>query len=143
MSDAVQEREPYRIFAELPTPSEFVALREANDMTARPRTAVEAGLTKSLFGVTAIHQPTDDAVGMGRILGDDAMVYQISDMAVHPDHQRRGVGTLIMDVLLEYIEDTAPENAEINLFADVDEFYTRFGFEKTSPNSKGMVKFVK
>lgn len=43
-----------------------------------------------------------------------------------------------MESLLGYVEKTAPPRASVNLFADVDGFYERFGFEETRPASKGM-----
>jgi GNAT superfamily N-acetyltransferase len=89
-------------------------------------------------GVIAVHDPTGETVGMARIVGDDGAVYHICDMVVRPDHQRRGLGTLLMERLLAYIEATAPPQAYVNLMADVDGFYERFGFEETRPASKGM-----
>jgi GNAT superfamily N-acetyltransferase len=107
-------------------------------MTPRSREAVERGLPNSVAGVIAVHDPTGETVGMARIVGDDGAVYHICDMVVRPDHQRRGLGTLLMERLLAYIEATAPPQAYVNLMADVDGFYERFGFEETRPASKGM-----
>jgi GNAT superfamily N-acetyltransferase len=59
-------------------------------------------------------------------------------MVVHPDHQGQGLGSRLMDALLEYIEANAPETAYINLMADIDGFYEQWGFEETRPVSKGM-----
>lgn len=132
--------DPYTIREDLPDPETFAALREAAGMPPRSREGIERGLPNSLYGVVAVHEPTDDVVGMGRIVGDDGTVYQISDMAVHPDHQRRELSTRIMRRLEAYIEDTAPSQAYVNLLADVDGFYERFGFEETRPASKGMYR---
>ena len=88
----------------------------------------------------AVHEPTSAVVGMGRVVGDGGTVYLISDMAVHPDHQGRGVGTAIMAALDDWVAETAPPRAYVTLMADVDGFYDRFGFEETRPASKGMFK---
>ncbi|MFP9190715.1 GNAT family N-acetyltransferase [Natronosalvus vescus] len=128
----------YRLEPTAPTPDAFLALRKAAGMAPRSLEAVERGLPNSVFAVHVIHEPTGDIVGMGRIVGDDGAVYHISDMAVHPDHQGTGLGTRIMESLWAYIEETAPETAYVNLIADVDGFYERFGFEETRPASKGM-----
>jgi ribosomal protein S18 acetylase RimI-like enzyme len=109
-------------------------------MTPRSREGVERGLPNSLFGVVTEHEPTGETVGMGRIVGDGGTVYQITDMAVHPDHQRRGLGTRVMEAILDYLEREAPSRAYVNLFADVEGFYERFGFEETRPASKGMYR---
>ena len=132
--------DPYAIREELPEPETFAALREAAGMPPRSLEGIERGLPNSVYGVVAVYEPTGEVVGMGRIVGDDGTVYQISDMAVHPDHQRRGLGTQIMERLEAYLDETAPPNAYVNLMADVDGFYERFGYEETRPASKGMYR---
>ena len=79
-----------------------------------------------------------DLVGMGRVVGDDGCFYQLVDVAVHPDHQRRGLGTRVVAALMAYVEETAPPSAYVTLISDVDGFYERFGFEDAGPESKGM-----
>jgi len=128
----------YDLRERVATPGEFQRLRAAADMAARSRAAVERGLPNSVYGVVVIDERTGETVGMGRVVGDDGSVYHISDMAVDPDHQRRGLGTAVMEALLAYIEETAPPRAYVNLMADVDGFYEQFGFEETRPASKGM-----
>ncbi|MFB6361493.1 MAG: GNAT family N-acetyltransferase, partial [Halobacteriales archaeon] len=119
----------YAVVERPPTPEEFQALRAANDMARRSRAAVEQGLPNSLYSVVLFYEPSGETVGMGRIVGDDGAVFHVTDMAVHPNHQGLGLGTAVMNALLEYIEATAPPRAYVNLMADVDGFYERFGFE--------------
>jgi hypothetical protein len=45
-----------------------------------------------------------------------------------------------MEAILDYLEREAPSRAYVNLFADVEGFYERFGFEETRPASKGMYR---
>ena len=130
----------YAVVDRLPTPDEFVGLREAAGMSARSREGVERGLPNSLFGVVVCHEPTGDTVGMGRVVGDSGTLYQICDVAVHPDHQRRGLGSRVMEAILSYLEREAPSRAYVDLIADVDGFYERFGFEETRPDSKAMYR---
>jgi GNAT superfamily N-acetyltransferase len=141
MTDAGDESSTpadYTIRDDLPTVEEFLALRAAADMSPRSREAVERGLPNSVAGATAVHDPTGETVGMARIVGDDGSVYHVCDMVVHPDHQGRGLGTRLLERLMAYIEETAPPQAYVNLLADVDGFYERFGFAETRPASKGM-----
>ncbi len=51
---------------------------------------------------------------------------------------RGGGGTMIMDALMEYVLREASPLSYINLMADVDSFYEKWGFEPTLPNSRGM-----
>jgi GNAT superfamily N-acetyltransferase len=128
----------YDLRERVATPEEFQRLRAAADMAARSREAVERGLPNSVYGVVVVDERSGETVGMGRIVGDDGAVYHVADMAVDPNHQRRGLGTAVMEGLISYIEETAPPGAYVNLMADVDGFYERFGFEETRPASKGM-----
>lgn len=127
----------YELREEVPDPQTFVALREAAGMAPRSLTAARRGLPNSVFAVVVYEESTGDPVGMGRLTGDDGTVYQVTDMAVHPDHQGRGLGRRIVTALLDYLDD-APESAYVNLFADVEGFYEQFGFEPTAPESRGM-----
>ncbi|MDL5362616.1 GNAT family N-acetyltransferase [Halalkalicoccus sp. NIPERK01] len=126
----------YEIETEPPTPAEFVSLRRAAGLNAHTEEAARRGLGNELFAVT-VREGTQ-AVAMGRIVGDGATVYQLVDIAVHPDHQGEGLGRRVVERLLAYLDDNAPETAYVNLIANVPEFYERFGFETCAPELVGM-----
>ncbi|MXV61545.1 GNAT family N-acetyltransferase [Natronorubrum sp. JWXQ-INN-674] len=134
------DSDSYTIREELPAPETFAALREAAGMPPRSLEGIERGLPNSLYGVIAVHDPTDEVVGMGRVVGDGGTVYQISDMAVRPEHQGRGLGTRMMASLERYLDEAAPPRAYVNLVADVDGFYEEFGYRTVRPESKGMYR---
>ncbi len=46
----------------------------------------------------------------------------------------------MMAAPVSYLEEYAPPRAYVNLMADLDGFYDRFGFEETRPESKGMYR---
>ena len=133
----------YRFREEPPTPGEYVALREAAGMKPRTEAAARRGLPDSTYAVTVRTPETAELVGMGRFVGDGGCFYQLVDIAVHPDHQGRGLGTQIVEALLEYLRENAPPSAYATLISDVDEFYDRFGFEDAKPESKGMFARVR
>jgi GNAT superfamily N-acetyltransferase len=139
-SETGGSEDAYVLEERLPTVDEFVGLREAADMARRSRTGVEQGLPHSLYGCVVVHAPSDETVAMGRVIGDGGTVFHVTDMAVHPDHQRRGLGTRVMEAILDYLDEAAPPRAYVNLMADVDGFYEQFGFEETRPASKGMYR---
>jgi GNAT superfamily N-acetyltransferase len=66
------------------------------------------------------------------------------DMAVLPEHQRRGVGDAILGALLERIHHEAPAGAYVNLIADAPgrRLHARHGFLPTAPESIGMARFL-
>lgn len=86
---------------------------------------------------------TAGPVAMGRIIGDGGWYFDIADMAVLPDHQRKGLGEVILRKLLEEIRQRAPDGgkgAYVNLLADAPgrKLYAKLGFEQSAPRSVGM-----
>lgn len=131
---------PYELRESPPTVDRFLELRAEAGMAARSREGVERGLPNSLHAVTVVETSTEaePVVGMARVVGDGGSVYHICDMVVHPEHQRQGLGSRLMDALMAWIREHAPPKAYVNLVADVDGFYEQWGFERTAPASKGM-----
>lgn len=135
----------YELRETTPSVDDFLRLRDAAGMSPRSREGVARGLPNSQFAVVVVAvddaeagDRDEDVVGMARVVGDGGTVYHICDMAVHPDHQRQGLGSRLMDALMAWIDEDAPPNAYVNLMADVDGFYEQWGFERTAPASKGM-----
>lgn len=81
-----------------------------------------------------------EVVGMGRVIGDGGWYFHIADMAVFPEHQRRGIGDAILTALAGRIEAGAPPGAFVTLLADPPgrALYARHGFVPTAPHSVGM-----
>ncbi|EMA44700.1 GNAT family N-acetyltransferase [Halococcus saccharolyticus] len=126
----------YDIVMEPPTPREFVHLRSAAGMRERSLDAARAGIGDECAAVTI--RADGDLVGMGRIVGDGATVFQIVDIAVAPDHQGRGLGSRIMNELVSWLEANVPPSAFINLIASEPAFYEEFDFETCAPELVGM-----
>ena len=105
-----------------------------------PRTieGAKKGLGNELYSVLLVNEEDNETIGMGRLVGDGGTVFQICDMAVIVKFQNRGGGTMIMNALMEFIEEKKIDRAYINLIADVDNFYEKWGFKPTDPESKGM-----
>ncbi|ESS04980.1 MAG: acetyltransferase [uncultured archaeon A07HR67] len=121
-----------------PSVDAFVRLRRAAGMSERSREAVERGLPNTTYGVHVVDATSETAVGMARIVGDEGSVFHLTDTAVAPAHQGQGIGTAMMDALVGWLRANAPDGAYVDLLADVDGFYERWGFERTAPASKAM-----
>ncbi len=115
---------------------DFMRLRKVTGLTPRCYQAAVKGLPNSLFGV---HITLNNVVvGMGRVVGDGALNFEIVDVAVSPEYQGKGLGTLLMERIMAYLDRTAPKGAYITLMADVPELYSKFGFLLSRPRSEGM-----
>lgn len=123
---------------ELPSPQEYNRLREAVGWKPFAITQCEIGLRASLFCVCARHD--HELAGMGRIVGDGALCFYLQDIIVSPRFQRRGLGTALVERLMEHLRDNAPADAYVRLFAakDVAPFYERFGFAIRPTDSPAM-----
>lgn len=126
----------YEVIEEIPSVDDFLHLQQISGLTPRTRAAAEKGLPNSLYGVVVRHG--GKAVAMGRIVGDGALNFEIVDIAGDPGNQRRSLGSLIMQTIMDYLEAEAPTGAYITLMADVPALYEKFGFALSRPNSEGM-----
>ena len=122
-----------------PDPETFLRLRAAAGLRPRSVKGASKGLGQELFSVVLRLEKSGEIVGMGRIVGDGGTIFVICDMMVIESFQKKGGGTMIMDAIMGYLLEEAPPNSYINLMADVDGFYEKWGFEPSLPRSRGMV----
>lgn len=71
-------------------------------------------------------------VAFGRVL-EDGVMCMFYDICVHPEAQKQGYGSRVMEALVEKIKDS--EYVSIGLYVwdkneEASEFYSKFGFEK-------------
>ncbi len=112
-----------------PSADDFCNLRLLSGLSSRPLNAVIKALPASLYGV---HLVMDGIlIGMGRVVGDGALNFEIVDIAVHPDHQGKGYGRIIMHHIMRYISSAASPGSYVCLMAEVPNFYEKFGFQRT------------
>ena len=78
----------YELLDQVPDAPTYVSLRKAAGLSEISLAAAEVGLCGQWAGVLVRHATI--AVGMGRVIGDGACFFQIVDMAVVPEHQRKG-----------------------------------------------------
>ncbi|MBP2547765.1 ribosomal protein S18 acetylase RimI-like enzyme [Neorhizobium galegae] len=140
MTDDVATRLPddYRLEPQAPPLADYLRLRQVAGLSPFTPEAASLGLKGTVFGVRLVWE--DKIVGMGRIIGDGGCFFQITDIAVDPAHQGRGLGKRIMAALTDHLKANAPESAYVSLIADVpaNRLYAQFGFAETAPRSVGM-----
>jgi ribosomal protein S18 acetylase RimI-like enzyme len=128
----------------VPTIDEFNFLRMAASWPLLSADLTKKGLANSLFGVCLMKDGT--IIGMGRVVGDDAIYFHIADVIVHPDHQRMGYGTIIMEAIMRYIESTGGSNTNVGLMSSKgrEEFYEAIGFIRRPAErfGAGMIKIL-
>ena len=128
----------YILASRCPSVEEYLRLRAAAGLSAFSAEAARIGLPRSIFAVVV--ENGGQAVGMGRIIGDGGCFFQITDIAVDPSHQGKGLGKRIMAALTEHVQTALPVGAYVSLLADLpaDALYRQFGFHATAPKTIGM-----
>lgn len=126
----------YILVDAVPPAEDFCRLRILAGLTPCPLEAAKHALPRSCHGVYIEYSGL--IVGMGRIIGDGALNFEIVDVAVAPEHQGKGLGWRIMEALMSWLGQQAPVGAYVTLIADVPELYEKFGFKCVRPESEGM-----
>jgi GNAT superfamily N-acetyltransferase len=127
------------IVERLPTPEEYQRLVEAVGWSSNAPPdrggRVLAGVRK---GVVALDG--DQVVGTGLEMGDGASLAYLRDIIVVPAWQGRGVGTRIVQALLDIIRRTDHDGMLVTLFTGqhLAEFYENLGFRGPDGGLYGM-----
>jgi ribosomal protein S18 acetylase RimI-like enzyme len=125
-----------------PALSSYLDLRARAGLSAKTEAQGKAAIAGSWSAVHAVASATATTVGMGRVIGDGGWYFHVVDMAVLPEHQRRGIGDAILTELVRRIRSAAPPDPYVTLLADGPgrRLYERHGFVETAPGSIGMVQ---
>lgn len=98
--------------------------------------------------MTEKYVTNDKTVGMARLITDGGYAGLIMDVIVKPDYQNKGIGTKMIDRLLERVKENLEEGEEVMLqllaAPGKVEFYKKFGFKvKLSTAEAGMYMWMK
>jgi ribosomal protein S18 acetylase RimI-like enzyme len=129
----------YTVCERTPTVQEYNEVRLAAGLSVKHELAATQGLAHTLYAVCIVHD--EAVVGIGRVIGDGGLFFDLVDIAVDRRHQGRGVGKLLMTALMTYIDANAPPSSLICLMANrgVAPFYEKYGFKARDPDMPGMI----
>ena len=109
---------------------DYCRLRESVAWLNFSREQTEKALNNSLY--TVIAEDDGKVVGMGRMTGD-GLYYLIVDIVVQPDHQKKGIGSAIIDMMIDYVDRETPigGRSSVQLTAEKgkETFYEKKGFK--------------
>lgn len=117
------------------TAEEYNELRLSVDWKPLTMGQAERGLAHTAFVMVA--RDGEKAVGMGRMLFDFGYTAYLGDVIVRPEYQGMGIGTEIVNLLLEKTMNAAYKGDKIMFLLGAakgkEAFYKKFGF-KERPN---------
>lgn len=121
---------------------DFVRLRVEAGFAEVPVDHARKALQNGLINVSAIYN--GELVGMGRLVGDGAMYWYLQEIIILPQFQRKGIGTMIVNHLVDY----AKANSITGKFTTIggvsakgkEPFYEKMGFEIISNGMKRMIE---
>jgi len=80
----------------------------------------------------------DRLCGFGRVVSDGVLHAMIYDMIVDPAYQRRGVGSVILRMLLARCREEGIRDVQLFCAKGKKEFYLRHGFFERAADAPGM-----
>jgi len=102
-------------------------------------------LEHTLFRVSVFDG--DTIVAMARMIGDMGLDYYIKDVVVRPEYQRKGIGRILINELLKFINDNGISGTgifvELCAMPDKIPFYEKFGFDSNEAQRLKMMYQIK
>ncbi|MDR3086287.1 MAG: GNAT family N-acetyltransferase [Christensenellaceae bacterium] len=117
----------------------FMALRRSVGLPEREKMQVKRALGASLCSVLALCG--GEIAGMGRLVGDGAIIWYLQDVVVAPQFQGRGIGRAIVEKLLANVRECSLPGSCVSIglmaTADKEGFYEKLGFHSRPCDGQG------
>jgi len=100
-------------------------------------------LNRSIQGSLYVKTAWDNnqLVGLIRVVGDGESIVYIQDILVRPEYQRQGIGTVLMNDVLERFKECRQKTLLTGQSDKQDRFYRSLGFK--TPEEIDCVAFVR
>ncbi|TLS22445.1 uncharacterized protein PpBr36_10027 [Pyricularia pennisetigena] len=96
----------YTIRAGLPSAQTYRDLRSGAGIIPVTAEQAEAAVKGTWYGCHIVHtsaSSSETIVGMGAVIANGSWYFHIVDVAILPEHQRKGLGKAVIHALMEYI----------------------------------------
>ena len=150
--DDILETEDISIKINKITLDEYLEIRHAVNWKILSRDQAAKALDNSLYiagAYTISEDGREKLIGMGRVVGDGAVICYVQDLIVVPDYQKRGVGSMILNNLTEFVKSIGEPDTEM-MFCLMcakgrQQFYEKHGFiaRPTDALGPGMIQYLK
>lgn len=125
----------------------YLQLRDAVSWKKLSNEQAQKALDHSLYVVVAYED--EMPVGMGRIVGDGAVICYVQDLIVIPNQQGKGIGSILIERLKEVVQTFGYDDTTM-MFALMcakgrEKFYEKHQFlaRPTNELGPGMIQYLK
>lgn len=125
---------------------EYLSIRAQVGWKTLTKLQAEKALAGSLYVIGAYEG--EQLIGMGRLVGDGAVICYVQDLIVLPDYQGKKIGTKLLDTLVRYVENLRIESSEMMLCLMCakgrEKFYEKHNFiaRPTDTLGPGMIQYL-
>lgn len=125
----------------------YLSLRAQVNWIELDRAQAMKALSNSLTVITAYDGKR--TIGMGRVVGDGAVISYIQDLIVIPEYQRQSVGSGLVERLIAYVDSCTQPDTRMMLCLMCakgrEKFYEKHGFiaRPTDSLGPGMIQYIK
>ncbi|KAA2243274.1 GNAT family N-acetyltransferase [Chitinophaga agrisoli] len=129
-----------KVHMQLPAAEDYIRLSVAVGWSALTHEAARARIAPAVTGVIAADAESGMVIGCVLLMGDDLSYYYVKDVMVHPDWQRKGIGTAMMKALTGWLDTHGADKALVSLITGetLEPFYRQAGFTEAF----GMIRYV-
>ena len=124
----------------------YLSLRKAVKWKELSREQAEKALKNSMYILTAYEN--DEPIGMGRIVGDGAVICYVQDLIVIPEKQSDGIGGMILNRLKKFVASEGIPGTtmmfDLMCAKGRENFYQKHGFvaRPTEDLGPGMIQYM-
>ncbi len=127
---------------------EYLYLRQQVGWVTLSDRQAQLAIENCLYNVKAVDE-NGYILGMGRIVGDGAVICYIQDLVVIPEAQGMGVGSMIINALIDYVKSIKEDGTTMMLCLMCakgrEPFYEKHNFiaRPTDALGPGMIQYVR
>ena len=124
----------------------YMSLRDKVGWIKLTRSQAQAALDNSVKVFTVFDD--DRPIGMGRVVGDKAVISYIQDLIIIPEYQSKHIGGMLIEHIISYVKSLTYEDSRMMLCLMCakgrEQFYEKHNFiaRPTDALGPGMIQYI-